>query len=49
VPLHDPVDHREAQPGAALALRGEEGLEAAPARVLVHAAPGVAHFHMRVL
>ena len=37
VALRDAVDHRESQAGAALALGGEERLEAAAPRVLVHA------------
>ena len=41
--LRDAVDHREAETGAALALGGEERLEAAAARLLVHADAGVAH------
>ena len=44
VPLRHAVDHREPEAGAALALGGEERLEAAAARVLVHADAGVVDF-----
>ena len=41
----DRVDHRQAEPGAALALRREERLEDAPAHRLRHADAGVGHRH----
>ena len=41
VPLHHAVHHRQAQAGAAFALGGEERLEAAAPRILVHADAGV--------
>jgi len=37
VPLSDAIHHRQAQPGAAFALGGEERLQATQARLLVHA------------
>jgi hypothetical protein len=36
LPLHRPVDHRQAEPRAAFAFGREERLEAAPPRLLVH-------------
>src|SRR5262249_51401655 len=41
VPLHHPVHHGQSQPGAALALRGEEWLEAPVARRLIHTDTGI--------
>jgi hypothetical protein len=41
--LHAPVDHGQAQPGAPLALGGEERLQAAALRLFVHADTRVAH------
>jgi len=43
VSLRHAVHHRQAQAGTALALGGEEGFEAAPPRVFIHADPRVAH------
>ena len=46
VPLDHPVNHREPEAGAALALGGEERLEAAPPSVLIHADAGIGNLHL---
>jgi len=46
VALRYAVDHGEPEASAALALGGEKGLEAAAARLVVHARAAVAHLEL---
>ena len=48
VPLHDRMRDGKPEPGALLALGGEEGIEHALAHVLAHAHAGVGHRDHRV-
>ena len=43
MPLRDAIHHRQPEASAAFALGREEGFQATPLRVLVHADAGVAH------
>ncbi len=49
VSSHHAVDHGEAEASAALALGREEGLQATPARFLVHADAGIRNFQLHRL